>query len=109
MALKPSQDRSRGRRSAAEGGAEQGSHDDGGAADLSYSQARTALELVLAELQASDLDVEAMAGLYRRGQAYAERCEAILERVEREVLVWDGLHDPEAPPRAVVDGLPLVE
>jgi exodeoxyribonuclease VII small subunit len=69
---------------------------DGGATDLSYSQAHTALELVLAELQANDLDVEAMTGLYRRGQAYAQRCEAILDQVEQEVLLWDGLHDPEA-------------
>ncbi|MCP9888454.1 exodeoxyribonuclease VII small subunit [Cyanobium sp. ATX 6A2] len=69
---------------------------DGGAADLSYSQAHTALELVLAELQANDLNVEAMTGLYRRGQAYAQRCEAILDQVEQEVLLWDGLHDPEA-------------
>ncbi|MFO8237145.1 MAG: exodeoxyribonuclease VII small subunit [Prochlorococcaceae cyanobacterium] len=68
---------------------------DGGAQDLSYNQAQAALELVLAELQARDLDVEAMAGLYRRGQAYAQRCEAILEQVEQEVLLWDGLQDPE--------------
>lgn len=67
------------------------------AEDLSFSQARTALELVLAELQASDLDVEAMIGLYRRGEAYAQRCAAILEQVEQEVLLWDGLQDPDAP------------
>ncbi|MGB5136201.1 MAG: exodeoxyribonuclease VII small subunit [Prochlorococcaceae cyanobacterium] len=72
--------------------------EDGGASDLSYSQARTALELVLAELQASDLDVEAMIGLYRRGQAYARRCGAILDQVEQEVLLWDGLTDPETSP-----------
>mgnify|MGYP001814648518 CR=1 FL=1 len=71
--------------------------EDGGAADLTYSQARTALELVLAELQTNDLDVESMAGLFRRGQAYAQRCEAILEQVEQEVLLWDGLQDPDAP------------
>ncbi len=70
---------------------------DGGAGDLSYNQAHAALELVLAELQATDLDVEAMAGLYRRGQAYAQRCEAILDQVEQDVLVWDGLNDPAAP------------
>ncbi|TVS04553.1 MAG: exodeoxyribonuclease VII small subunit [Cyanobium sp. PLM2.Bin73] len=73
--------------------------DDGGAGDLSYNQAHAALELVLAELQATDLDVEAMAGLYRRGQAYAQRCEAILHQVEQDVLVWDGLNDPYAPPQ----------
>jgi exodeoxyribonuclease VII small subunit len=72
---------------------------EGCAEDLSYNQAHAALELVLAELQANDLDVEAMAGLYRRGQAYAQRCEAILDQVEQEVLIWDGLHDPEAPAR----------
>lgn len=73
--------------------------EDGGAGDLSYSQARTALELVLAELQASDLDVEAMIGLYRRGEAYARRCGTILDQVEQEVLLWDGLNDPDAPPQ----------
>ncbi|MCP9927224.1 exodeoxyribonuclease VII small subunit [Cyanobium sp. CH-040] len=72
---------------------------DGAAGDLSYSQARTALELVLAELQASDLDVEAMIGLYRRGQAYARRCGAILDQVEQDVLLWDALNDPDAPPQ----------
>lgn len=66
-------------------------------ADLSYNEARAALDLVLHQLQASDLDIEAMAGLYRRGQSYARRCETILEQVEQQVLVWDGLAEPEAP------------
>jgi exodeoxyribonuclease VII small subunit len=95
MAKQPSQGSTRVGRPAAEDLGE----GDGAAADLSYSQARTALELVLAELQAGDLDVEAMAGLYRRGQAYIRRCESILEQVEQEILVWDGLQDPDAPPR----------
>lgn len=82
-----------------------GSRDDGGAADLTYSQARTALELVLAELQASDLDVEAMTGLYRRGLAYAQCCAAILDQVEQEVLIWDGLDNPDSPPQPSVDGI----
>jgi exodeoxyribonuclease VII small subunit len=68
------------------------------AADLSFNEARAALELVLAELQASDLDVEAMAGLYQRGRLYAQRCEAILAEVEQEVLIWDDLANPEASP-----------
>lgn len=72
--------------------------DAGAAADLSFNEARAALELVLAELQASDLDVEAMAGLYQRGRAYAQRCEAILEHVEQEVLIWNDLANPEEPP-----------
>jgi exodeoxyribonuclease VII small subunit len=71
---------------------------DAGAADLSFNEARAALELVLAELQASDLDVEAMAGLYQRGRAYAQRCEAILEHVEQEVLIWNDLANPDALP-----------
>jgi exodeoxyribonuclease VII small subunit len=69
-----------------------------GATDLSYNEARAALELVLAELQASDLDVEAMAGLYQRGRTYARRCEAILNQVEQEVLIWDDLASPDASP-----------
>ncbi|MCT0225511.1 exodeoxyribonuclease VII small subunit [Synechococcus sp. CS-1328] len=69
-----------------------------GAEDLSFLQSRTALELVLAELQTSDLDVEHMATLYRRGLAYIDRCEAILEQVEHEVLQWapqDETSDPK--------------
>jgi exodeoxyribonuclease VII small subunit len=72
--------------------------DEGGAADLSFNEARAALELVLAELQASDLDVEAMAGLYQRGRTYAQRCEAILDQVEQEVLIWDDLANPDGAP-----------
>ncbi|MEO1003047.1 MAG: exodeoxyribonuclease VII small subunit [Cyanobacteria bacterium J06638_7] len=86
-----------------ESAAEVLSDGDGGAADLSYSQARTALELVLAELQTNDLDVEAMAGLYRRGQAYARRCEEILDQVEQEILLWDGLNDPADSPQPSPD------
>lgn len=59
------------------------------AGDLSYGEARTALDLALAQLQATDLDVEAMAGLYQRAQSYARRCEALLAAVEQEVLLWD--------------------
>ncbi len=71
---------------------------EAGAADLSFNEARAALELVLAQLQASDLDVEAMAGLYQRGRLYAQRCETILAEVEQEVLVWDDLANPEVAP-----------
>jgi exodeoxyribonuclease VII small subunit len=72
--------------------------DDGGAAELSYRQAQTALELTLAELQTHDLDVEAMASLYRRAQAYADRCEALLGHVEQEVMQWDP-EIPDQPPQ----------
>lgn len=59
------------------------------AAELSFREAQTALELSLAELQAPDLDVEEMADLYRRASRYAERCEQLLQRVEQEVMQWD--------------------
>jgi exodeoxyribonuclease VII small subunit len=72
--------------------------DDGGAAELSFRQAQTALELTLAELQTHDLDVEAMASLYRRAQAYANRCETLLEQVEQEVMQWDP-DQPDQPPQ----------
>ena len=68
-------------------------------ADLSYNQARTALELVLAELQARDLDVEAMVQLYRQGQNYARACESILDRVEQEVLLWDAGTSADSAPK----------
>jgi exodeoxyribonuclease VII small subunit len=72
--------------------------DDGGAAELSYRQAQTALELTLSELQTHDLDVEAMASLYRRAQAYADRCETLLGKVEQEVMQWDP-ENPDLPPQ----------
>jgi exodeoxyribonuclease VII small subunit len=30
-----------------------------------------------------------MAGLYQRAEAYAQRCEAVLQAVEQEVIQWD--------------------
>ncbi|KMM16688.1 exodeoxyribonuclease VII small subunit [Synechococcus sp. GFB01] len=67
------------------------------AADLSYRESRTALDLTLAELQASDLDVEAMSGLYRRAEAYARRCEQLLDQVEQDVALWSS-DNPDATP-----------
>ncbi len=56
---------------------------------LSFNEARTALELAMAKLQSSELEVEEMATLYRRAEAYANRCSAVLEGVEQEVIEWD--------------------
>ncbi|MFO7629330.1 MAG: exodeoxyribonuclease VII small subunit [Prochlorococcaceae cyanobacterium] len=64
------------------------------AAALSYNEARTALDLTIAALQASDLAVEEMAGLYRRATAYAERCQQLLETAEQEVVQWEEPLDP---------------
>jgi exodeoxyribonuclease VII small subunit len=66
-----------------------GATGNGGASALSFREAQTALELCLAQLQDQDLDVEAMADLYQRALAYAERCEAVLARVEQQVMQWD--------------------
>ena len=71
--------------------------------DLSFREAQVALELVLSQLQAPDLDVEAMVRLHRRGQAYAERCETLLRQVEQEVRLWDP-DDPDAEPQAYAPG-----
>jgi len=68
------------------------------ATQLSFREAQTALELSLSELQAADLDVEEMAALYRRACRYAERCEALLQRLEQQVLQWDP-EQPQDPPR----------
>ena len=57
--------------------------------EMSFNEARTALELAMAKLQSSDLEVEEMASLYRRAEAYAERCRAVLETVEQDVIEWD--------------------
>lgn len=67
------------------------------ASDLSYTEARTALDLALAQLQATDLDVEAMVGLFQRAQSYAQRCEALLANVEQEVLLWNSADAGRAP------------
>ncbi|MFZ9849508.1 MAG: exodeoxyribonuclease VII small subunit [Vulcanococcus sp.] len=56
---------------------------------LSFQEARTALELAMAQLQSDALEVEEMAGLYRRAEAYARRCESVLQQVEQEVIEWD--------------------
>lgn len=56
---------------------------------LSFNEARTALELAMAQLQSSDLEVEQMADLYRRAEAYADRCQAVLESVEQNVIEWE--------------------
>lgn len=70
---------------------------DDTANDLSYAEARTALDLVLAQLQATDLDVEAMAGLFQRAQSYVQRCEALLAAAEQQVLLWDSSDAGRAP------------
>ncbi|MFM7733791.1 MAG: exodeoxyribonuclease VII small subunit [Cyanobium sp.] len=70
---------------------------DGGASEMSYRQAQSALDLTISQLQSGDLDVEAMASLYRRAEAYADRCEALLEEVEQVVMQWDPAQ-PDQPP-----------
>ena len=74
--------------------------EDGGsiAADLNYSEAQTALELTLAQLQSPELPVEAMTDLYQRARSYAARCEQLLNQVEQSVTLWDP-ETPEAPAR----------
>lgn len=67
------------------------------AADLTYNEAQTALQLTLAALQANDLDVEEMTGLYRRARAYIERCETVLGSVEQELLLWDDSSEAAGP------------
>jgi exodeoxyribonuclease VII small subunit len=70
---------------------------DGGASELTYRQAQSALDLTIAQLQGGDLDVEAMASLYRRAEAYADRCEALLQEVEQEVMQWDPTQPDQQP------------
>lgn len=70
---------------------------DGGASEMSYRQAQSALDLTISQLQSGDLDVEEMTSLYRRAEAYAHRCEALLREVEQEVLQWDPAQ-PDLPP-----------
>lgn len=64
---------------------------------LSFREAQAALELSLAQLQSSDLDVEAMADLYRRAESYVERCEQLLNVVEQDVRQWDCEGEDDTP------------
>ena len=57
--------------------------------DLSFQDARSRLDAAIASLQSSDLDVEQMAELYRQARGYAERCEAVLQAVEQDVIEWE--------------------
>jgi exodeoxyribonuclease VII small subunit len=77
------------RRSATKSAAEQDSEWQEEVEQLSFNEARTALELAMAKLQSSDLEVEEMATLYRRAEGYANRCSAVLESVEQDVIQWD--------------------
>lgn len=77
--------------------AAQGPGEDDIAAQLSFRDAQTALELSLAELQSADLDVEQMAGLYQRASRYADRCEQLLQQVEQEVMQWDPGQPQDSP------------
>ena len=65
------------------------------AADLTYNEAHTALQLTLAALQANDLDVEQLTDLYRQARTYLERCDTVLSAVEQEVLLWDGANQED--------------
>ena len=67
------------------------------AEELNFRESQTALELCLAKLQDQELDVEAMADLYRRALAYAERCASVLEQVEQQVMQWDPSQPELAP------------
>ena len=58
---------------------------------LSYQEANTALELTLAKLQSAELEVEEMARLYRRAEAYAAHCQVVLEQVSQEVVEWEAI------------------
>jgi exodeoxyribonuclease VII small subunit len=70
---------------------------DGGASEMTYRQAQSALDLTISQLQSNELDVEAMTSLYRRAEAYADRCDALLQEVEQEVMQWDPAR-PDDPP-----------
>ena len=102
-----------GRAAATDGGSPSGSNDSSSASTastagldpdwladvegLSFQEARTALELAMAQLQSDALEVEEMAGLYRRAEAYASRCEAVLQQVEQQVIQWDAETSPPSP------------
>ena len=51
------------------------------------------MELAMAQLQSDDLAVEEMAGLYQRAEAYAQRCQAVLEEVSQTVIEWEAQED----------------
>jgi len=58
-------------------------------AELSFEEAYTQLEDIVARLEAGNLPLEETVRLYERGQALARRCEELLEAAELRVQQID--------------------
>lgn len=57
---------------------------------LSYEQAFSRLETILAALEGSDLPLEQALALYEEGAALAAFCAQRLEEAELRVRIWQG-------------------
>jgi len=73
-------------------------------AELSYEQARAALDLVVAELESSTVNLEMSLALWERGSALADICQAHLDgaraRIEAARPGLTGSGQTDAPPDA---------
>ena len=58
-------------------------------ANLSFEEAYTQLEDIVARLEAGNLPLEEAVSLYERGQVLARRCEELLEAAELRVQQID--------------------
>jgi exodeoxyribonuclease VII small subunit len=58
--------------------------------ELSYEQALTELENIVAALEAGDHALESALALYERGQALARHCAGLLERAELKIKSLSG-------------------
>jgi exodeoxyribonuclease VII small subunit len=57
---------------------------------LSYEQAYSELEQIVAEMEASQRPLEETLALYERGQALAQHCAALLDKAELKVRQVSG-------------------
>ncbi len=54
--------------------------------EMSYEESLNELDLVLSELQKENISVEDLKSLYLKGKAYLKHCEALLEKIEQDVI-----------------------
>ena len=58
--------------------------------ELSYEQALTELEVIVASLEANKLQLDESMALYERGQALTKHCIALLDKAELRVKQLSG-------------------
>ncbi len=66
------------------------SHDDHNEKTVSFEQAMTELEQLVAKLEAGELSLEQSIDAYKKGVELVKFCTAQLDRVEKQIQILDG-------------------